>query len=57
MIRDSTVKQLFTAAKTYHIFKSKVEAASKLTPVNDVNDLSHFLWNVKDLKNVNSKVL
>ena len=56
-IRDNTVKQLFTVAKNYRILKSKVEAASKLTPSKNANDLPHLPGNLKDLKKLIAKVL
>ena len=55
LCRDNMVRQLFTVAKTYRIVKSKVKAASKLTPSGDVNGLSHLPGNLKYLKNFDLK--
>ena len=54
-IRDNTVKQFFTVAKTYRILQSQVKAVSKLTPSDSANDLSHLPGNLKDLKKFDLK--
>ena len=49
------MKHLLKVAKTYCLLKAKVEAASKLTLIDDANDLSYLLGNLKDLEKFDLK--